>query len=46
MFAPAARSDKATLIEAGEQPAEALIDAIFKRQPALETELAALARGY
>jgi electron transfer flavoprotein beta subunit len=46
VFAPAARSEKAALIEPGEQPAEALIDAIFKRQPTLETELAALARGY
>lgn len=46
VFAPAARSEKAALIEVGEQPAEALIDAIFKRQPTLETELAALARGY
>ncbi|AWM04439.1 electron transfer flavoprotein subunit beta/FixA family protein [Bradyrhizobium amphicarpaeae] len=46
VFAPAARSEKAVMIEAAEQPAEALIDAIFKRQPTLETELATLARGY
>jgi electron transfer flavoprotein beta subunit len=46
VFAPAARSEKAVLIEAGEQPAEALIEAIFKRQPTLEAELATLARGY
>jgi electron transfer flavoprotein beta subunit len=46
VFAPAARSEKATLIDGGEQPAEALIEAIFKRQPGLEAELATLARGF
>ncbi|MFO1107746.1 MAG: electron transfer flavoprotein subunit beta/FixA family protein [Bradyrhizobium sp.] len=46
VFAPSARSEKATLVEAGDQPAEALIDAIFKRQPSLEAELETLARGY
>jgi electron transfer flavoprotein beta subunit len=46
VFAPAARSEKATLVDGGEQPAEALIEAIFKRQPGLEAELATLARGF
>ena len=46
VFAPSPRTDKATLIEVGEQPAEALIEAIFAQQPKLEAELAALARGY
>ncbi|MCA1457342.1 electron transfer flavoprotein subunit beta/FixA family protein [Bradyrhizobium sp. BRP22] len=44
VFAPTARAEKAVLVEAAEEPAEALIDAIFKRQPKLETDLAALAR--
>ncbi|MGY3610672.1 MULTISPECIES: electron transfer flavoprotein subunit beta/FixA family protein [unclassified Bradyrhizobium] len=44
VFAPSARAEKAVLVEAAEQPAEALIDAIFKHQPKLETDLAALAR--
>ncbi|WIW50659.1 electron transfer flavoprotein subunit beta/FixA family protein (plasmid) [Bradyrhizobium sp. 62B] len=46
VFAPAARNEKVTMIEPDEQPAEALINAIFRRRPALEIELAALARGY
>ena len=46
VFAPSARSEKAALVEGGEQPAEALIGAIFQRQPKLEAELTALARGY
>ncbi|GGI33639.1 MULTISPECIES: electron transfer flavoprotein subunit beta/FixA family protein [Bradyrhizobium] len=46
VFAPAARNEKATMIEPDEQPAEALINAIFRCRPALEIELAALARGY
>lgn len=33
VFAPSARGDKAALVEASEQPAQALIDAIFKHQP-------------
>nr|WP_249168251.1 electron transfer flavoprotein subunit beta/FixA family protein [Bradyrhizobium elkanii] len=44
VFAPSARAEKAALVEAAEQPAQALIDAIFKHQPKLETDLAALAR--
>ncbi|MBO4227639.1 electron transfer flavoprotein subunit beta/FixA family protein [Bradyrhizobium neotropicale] len=44
VFAPTARAEKAVLVEAAEEPAEALIDAIFKCQPKLETDLAALAR--
>lgn len=47
VFAPSARSEKAAFIETEDQPpAEALIEEIFKRQPALEEELAALASGY
>jgi len=47
VFAPSPRAQKATVIEIGEQsPAEALIDAIFARQPKIESELIALARGY
>ncbi|ODR95078.1 nitrogen fixation protein FixA [Methyloceanibacter stevinii] len=47
VFAPSARSEKAAFIETEDQvPAEALIDEIFKRQPALEDDLAALASGY
>ncbi|MGY4343194.1 electron transfer flavoprotein alpha/beta subunit [Bradyrhizobium sp. LM2.9] len=45
VFAPSARAEKATWVEAAEQPAQALIDAMFKRNPTLETELAQLARG-
>ncbi|MGY3695782.1 electron transfer flavoprotein subunit beta/FixA family protein [Bradyrhizobium barranii subsp. apii] len=45
VFAPSARVEKAALVEAAEQPAQALIDAIFKHQPKLEAELAALARN-
>nr|WP_249786800.1 electron transfer flavoprotein subunit beta/FixA family protein [Bradyrhizobium sp. NBAIM32] len=44
VFAPSARAEKASLVEAAEQPAQALIDAIFSLQPKLETDLAALAR--
>ncbi|MGL3210387.1 electron transfer flavoprotein subunit beta/FixA family protein [Bradyrhizobium sp. BR 1433] len=44
VFAPSARAEKAALVEAAEQPAQALIDAIFKHQPNLETDLATLAR--
>ena len=41
------RAEKAVLIDfAGRPPAEALIEDIFKRQPKLEAELAALARGF
>ena len=47
VFAPAPRAEKATLIDfSGKPPAEALIEDIFKRQPKLEAELVALARGF
>jgi electron transfer flavoprotein beta subunit len=47
VFAPPSRADKAALIEfADRPPAEALIEDIFKRQPKLEAELVALARGF
>ncbi|KAB2943982.1 electron transfer flavoprotein subunit beta/FixA family protein [Hyphomicrobium sp.] len=47
VFAPTARSTKATFVEPGEQPpAEALIAEIFKQQPELEAKLMTLARGY
>jgi len=46
VFAPSARAEKAAFVEAAEQPADALIEAIFKRQPKLEADLAALARGF
>ena len=47
VFAPAPRAQKATVVEAGDQPpAEALIDEIFKHQPKLESELVTLARGF
>src|SRR6516162_3751233 len=35
IFSPKPRAQKATLIEAGDQPAESLIKEIFKRQPKL-----------
>ncbi|KRR06485.1 nitrogen fixation protein FixA [Bradyrhizobium jicamae] len=43
VFAPSARAEKAVLVEPAEQPAEELIEAIFKHQPRLEADLAALA---
>jgi electron transfer flavoprotein beta subunit len=47
VFAPSPRTGKAALIEIGDrQPAEAVIDEIFKRQPKLESDLVALARGF
>ncbi|MEP9349928.1 electron transfer flavoprotein subunit beta/FixA family protein [Xanthobacter sp. KR7-225] len=48
VFAPAARSEKAKLIEApeGGSLAEALIAEVFARQPNLEADLTALARGF
>lgn len=45
VFAPSARAEKAAIVDAAEQPAQALIDTIFKQKPKLESELAALARG-
>jgi len=47
VFAPSSRTEKATLVEIGQRPpAEALIDEILRRQPKLESELVALARGF
>ncbi|WP_445219916.1 electron transfer flavoprotein subunit beta/FixA family protein [Bradyrhizobium sp. Pa8] len=45
VFAPSKRAERAMLVEGAEQPVPALIDAIFKHRPKLETELAALARA-
>ncbi|MBB4380303.1 electron transfer flavoprotein subunit beta/FixA family protein [Bradyrhizobium sp. SBR1B] len=44
VFAPSARGERAVVVEAAEQPAQALIDAIFTHQPKLEADLATLAR--
>jgi electron transfer flavoprotein beta subunit len=46
VFAPSQRTEKAAFVETADQPAEALIEAIFSRQPKLEAELAELARGF
>lgn len=47
VFAPPSRAQKATFVEPSDQPpAEALIAEIFKGRPKLESELAALARGF
>jgi electron transfer flavoprotein beta subunit len=47
VFAPPSRAQKATFVETSDQPpAEALIAEIFKGRPKLESELAALARGF
>jgi electron transfer flavoprotein beta subunit len=46
VFAPSPRAEKAALVEVADAPAEALINEMFRRQPKLESELAALARGY
>jgi electron transfer flavoprotein beta subunit len=47
VFAPPPRAEKAVMIDVGSRsPAEALIEDIFKRQPKLEAELVALARGF
>jgi electron transfer flavoprotein beta subunit len=43
IFSPKPRAVKAALIEVGDQPAESLINEIFKRQPKLEGDLASLA---
>jgi electron transfer flavoprotein beta subunit len=40
IFSPKPRAQKAALVEHGDQPAESLIAAIFKRQPKLEADLA------
>lgn len=47
VFAPGPRATKATFVEAGDQqPAEALIEQIFKQQPGLEAKLVSIARGF
>jgi electron transfer flavoprotein beta subunit len=46
VFAPPARAEKAEMVTLGEQPAEDVVAAIFARQPKLEADLTALARGY
>ncbi|MGR7994368.1 MULTISPECIES: electron transfer flavoprotein subunit beta/FixA family protein [unclassified Xanthobacter] len=48
VFAPSPRAEKAQMIEVpeGASLADALIDDIFKRQPNLEPDLTALARGF
>ncbi len=48
VFAPSARAEKAQMIEVpeGTSLADALIGDIFKRQPNLEPDLTALARGF
>lgn len=46
VFAPTARSEKVTLVDGGDRPADALIDAIFQRQPKLEADLATLSCGF
>ena len=46
VFAPQPRAEKAEFIELGEKPGEALVEALFKRQPKLEAELERLTRGY
>lgn len=47
VFAPSARATKAAFVEtSGNEPAEALIDEIFKHQPDLEAKLVSIARGF
>jgi electron transfer flavoprotein beta subunit len=46
VFAPTPRAAKATMVEASGRPAEALIDAIFQKQPKLAADLTTLARGF
>ena len=45
VFAPAARAEKAQMVALGDHPAEDVIAAVLARQPQLEADLAALARG-
>jgi electron transfer flavoprotein beta subunit len=44
IFSPKPRAQKAALVEPGDLPAENLINAIFKRQPKLEADLASAVR--
>jgi electron transfer flavoprotein beta subunit len=47
VFAPSARADKAAFVDAADRaPADALIEALFARQPALEADLIASAHGF
>lgn len=49
VFAPTPRSERAAFVEPGKsagESAEALMAAIFDRQPSLEEDMAKLARGY
>jgi len=48
VFAPSARAEKAKLVEVPEGGSlpDALIDEVFSRQPSLEADLTALARGF
>jgi electron transfer flavoprotein beta subunit len=47
VFAPSARADKAVFVDVADRaPADALIEALFARQPALESDLIASARGF
>lgn len=47
VFAPSARATKAAFVEMSDnEPAEALIDEIFKHQPDLEAKLVSIARGF
>ncbi|MFC0239227.1 electron transfer flavoprotein subunit beta/FixA family protein [Rhodopseudomonas telluris] len=47
VFAPTPRAEKAKVVEAaGQPPAEALIDEIFKLRPKLEADMFELARGF
>lgn len=46
VFAPSPRATKAKLVEVGEQPAEALIEEIFKQQPGLDAKLESIAQGF
>jgi electron transfer flavoprotein beta subunit len=49
VFAPPARAEKAALVEIAATPAdtaEAFIEAIFAKSPALEADVAKLASGF
>jgi len=47
VFAPSARADKAAFVDVADRaPADALIEALFARQPTLEADLIASAHGF
>jgi electron transfer flavoprotein beta subunit len=47
VFAPSPRADKAALVDVADRaPADALIEALFARQPTLEADLIASAHGF